>query len=173
MIDTPPKRSGWATGGAGRRPAAVIAASTSTAVAPVEVGEQQQPVRAEHPADLGEQLGLPVAVQVVEHQRGEHPVDGTVGLRELLGEPDLEAPRDLRSGRLPPSPAQRRRVRVEAGQLHVRMPAAERDEQVPGAAADVQHPLPRPQLGAVDQVVVQPADAGQPLHRVVEREQPV
>jgi len=61
------------------------------------------------------------------------------------------------------------RVRVEALDLDALLVAAEREEEVAGAAADVQHALARLQLRHADHLLVHGAEAGEPVQDVVER----
>jgi len=56
--------------------------------------------RFEDAPDRAQGLRLLVGEDVVEHERGEHTVEGRLGIRKLIAKTLVEVDRDRRSGRL-------------------------------------------------------------------------
>jgi hypothetical protein len=110
---------------------------------------------------------------VVQHEGRQHPVDAAVGHRQLPGEGPLVPDRQFPPGGLAAGHPQGGRVRVDAQRLDVRAAPPEGGQEVAGAAADLQDAVAAGRLGAVEELVVDPADAGETGERVVEGQQPL
>ncbi|GAB3838494.1 hypothetical protein GCM10029963_04620 [Micromonospora andamanensis] len=135
----------------------------------VDVEHVQFTAAPQHPPHLAQRPGAFVVVEMVQHERGEHPVDAVVGQRQRAGERLLVSDRQPAAGRLAAGAAQRGRIRIDAQRVGARQSVPERGQQVAGAAADLQDPLAGPEVGPVHQLSVDPADAREAGERIVER----
>src|SRR5258707_12567327 len=69
--------------------------------------------------------GLPLfgCGDVVEHERGEHTVEGRLGIRKLIPKPLFEPDRDLCARRLATRARERIRVAIESNDVGLRIEA--------------------------------------------------
>jgi GDSL-like Lipase/Acylhydrolase family len=139
---------------------------------PANVDQVQRAAGAQHPSHLPyHQLPL-VDRHVVEHERREDDVHAVVGVGKLVGVSAVELDGQSAAAGLAAGAGQRRQVRVQADDGRGGLGLLGRQQQVTGAAADLQDPLSGADAGLVEQPTVDPPDAEQPGQRVVQREQP-
>lgn len=138
----------------------------------IQVDEVQLAAGAQHPPDLTHRLCLLARVEMMQHVGRQNPVDAAIGHRQRVGERPLEAYRQMLAGRLAAGPAQCRRIWIDAEQTRPWYPAAKRQQQVAGAATDLQHVVARLDIGPIQQLAVHPPQPGKTGDRVVEKQHP-
>ena len=128
-----------------------------SAVVAADIDQVQPAAGTQDPEDLFRRSGFRVVVDMVQHHRRQHPVEFAVGVGQPLGVAALET--DV--VRLPPRPVKRPRVGVASDRLQVGMAAFGPDDEIPGAAADLQDTMAVGELGLSDERLVDPFDAQQ------------
>src|SRR5262249_5593649 len=109
-----------------------------------EIKQVQGTARDEYPPRLEQSLGLLVAVQVVEHEGGEHAIEGTVRIRQHVGEPTIELYREHFPLGLSPGAGERFGIGIEPDHFGPWLEAFDEKGQVPGTAANFENPVTRP-----------------------------
>ncbi len=121
-----------------------------------QVADAEPAARAQHPGDLAQDGGLVHAE--VEHAVGDHDVDRGAGQRDVLDRAQADLDVAGLGGRAA-GQLDHLRGRVQADDPTRRADPAGREQQVePGAAAEVEHGLPGPQLGHADRVAAAEAE---------------
>src|SRR5262245_50441144 len=108
-------------------------------VRPPQIKQMKGAAGSEDAPDLPQGLLLLVWLQVVEHEGGEHAIEGRRGIRKRIRKPLIEVDGDRCPCRLSYGVGERLRIGIDANDLDLRMPALEQYDQAASAAADVEH----------------------------------
>lgn len=125
----------------------------------IEIGEVYGASGLEDSADLPQRKQLRVAVDVVEHQGGQHGIEAGVRKREPLRVGQVEAHLESSSLCFTAGTSQSFGVRVDSDDLSGRVEALGQDGEAPGAAADIEHSRARANAGLFEQASVVSLDA--------------
>jgi hypothetical protein len=126
----------------------------------------------QHASHLAQRRLLLALPQVMQHEGGEHALEGAVGVGQRVAEPLVERQHDPRPVRLAPGARERRGVGIDAHDGDPGMSPRDQQGQAAGAAAEVEHALAGLERGLLHERRPGGAAAEQPVDGVVERQQP-
>ena len=131
------------------------------------------PSSSQDASHLAQRRLLVALPQVVQHERGEHALEGAVGVGQRVAEPLVERQHDAGPGRLAPGARERRRVGIDPDDGDPGMsPRDSSSGQAAGAAAEVEHALTGLERGLLHQRGPGGVATEEPVDRIVERQQP-
>ena len=144
--------------------------SADQAARAAPVGDVQFSGGAQYAMHLPRRQQLVTPGQVVEEEARQHAVEALLGIGQGGRSSQVEGDVGAGMARLAPRDGEHRGIGIERPHLHTRLSTLRRDRKRPGAAADVQHLVPRLDCRLFKQGPLErPLARGQSDHAVVQR----
>src|ERR1700758_530712 len=110
---------------------------------------------------------------MVEHEGGEHSIEGRLGIWQIIRRALIELDRYFCSLRLSLGTGQRLRIGIESGNCDIRMKPLDQDCQSTGTTADVEDAMSVPEGCLIEEYPPCSIGAKQLYERIVERQGPI
>ena len=147
--------------------------TTSAVLSLFEIDEVQGASWFEDTTGLPDGKQLPSRLDMVEHERGQDPIERRVGIGQLLRKAWIELKGDLTSLGLLAGARQGFRVGVDPNNLGGGLQPLGQDGQVTCSATDFEDSVTSADGGLADEFAVDCLDPQQPSERIVEGKEPI
>ena len=119
---------------------------------PREINHVKGAPAPEDPPDLSQRLLPLFRPEVMEHEGGEHAIEGRIGIWQFIRKALIELDGQPGSFRLASASGERLWIGIEPHDIRTGMKALNQLDQGPGSAADIESSVSRPEISLIEEV---------------------